>query len=103
MIISFQITSSYPLLSNYDKLRHTNFGVTRRTNVYLALVVIRTCIRKQRLGKFVLVLKNRRQLAILVQTQSASERRNTCNYTQREIQCIARKSIWASVNQLISK
>jgi len=59
VIISLQIPSSYPLLSNYDKLRHTNFGVTHRTNVYLALVVIRTFIRKQRLGKFVFVLEKK--------------------------------------------
>jgi hypothetical protein len=91
------------LLSFTFKLWHTYFYVTHRTDVYLAFVIIRTCIRKQRLGKFVFVLKNKRQRATLVQTQSASESRNTCSYTQREIQCIARKSIWAPVNQLISK
>jgi len=91
VIISLQIPSSYPLLLNYDKLRHTNFGVTHRTNVYLAFVVIRTCSRKQRLGKFVFVVKNKMRRATLVQTQSASERRNTFNYTQCETQCIAWK------------
>jgi hypothetical protein len=94
------------LLSVTSKLwqitTHTNFGVTHRTNFYLAFVVIRTCIRKQRLGKFVFVLKNKRQRATLVQTQSVSERWDTCNYTQRKIQCTARRSIWASVNHLIS-
>ena len=82
---------------------HTNFGVTHRTNYYLAFVVIRTCIRKQRLGKFVFVLRNKRQRATLAQTQSESERRNTCNYTQCNIQCIARKNIWVPVNQLFSR
>jgi len=48
-------------------------------------------MRKQRLGKFVLVLKNKRQCATLVQTHSALGRRNTCNYTRCEIHCIARK------------
>lgn len=46
---------------------HTNFGVTHRTNFYLAFVVIRTCVRKQRLGKFVFILRNKRQRATLVQ------------------------------------
>jgi len=82
---------------------HTDFGATHRTNFYLACVVIRTCVRKQRLGKFVFVLRNKRQRATPGQTHSASELRNTCNYTQRKTQCIVSKNIWVPVNQLISR
>lgn len=71
---------------------HTNFSVTHRTDFYLAFVVIRTCIGKQRLSKFVFVLRNKSQRATLVQTHIASELRNICNYTQRKTQCIARKT-----------
>lgn len=60
MIISLQIPASYLLLSNYDKLRHTNFDVTHRTSVYLVSVVNRTRSSKQRVGKFVLALKTKR-------------------------------------------